>query len=102
MDNTALIVDRPGSAVFDSLRHVINVYIVTKDFSGISVLCGNRCSRETDKRGIRQRFMNDQGITDNCPGLLFSFLIFGNNNPLIETILSAMRLVCHYDNVPTF
>ena len=102
MDNTALIINRASCTILHRLGHVIDINIITKDFSGITILGRDRRSGKADESCIRQSFMDDQCIADNSSGFLFALFVFRNDNPLIKAILATMGLICHNYDISAF
>ena len=49
-----------SSSILDSLSHVIDIYIFTKDFLRIAVAFRNWCTSETNKGSIRQSLTHQQ------------------------------------------
>ena len=90
MDHAAFIKHRAGSAIFDSLGHIVNVDIITENLAGVAVLLRNRSTGKTDKCGIGETVADDPGCTD----MNFTVLV-----DLFKTILSPVSFVRHYNNV---
>ena len=92
-DDSTLIVNRAGSTILDRLRHVVDINIVTKDLTGASVLHRNGRTSESYVCSIREAVADDTGCADldfTCLGI----------NPFLQSVLPAMSLVSHNDNVP--
>ena len=102
MDNPALVINRTSRAILNSLGHIINIYIIAKYFSGITVLRGDRGSGKSNEGCVWQSLMDDQRITDNCSCFLFALFVFRDDNPFIKAILAAMGLICHNHYVSAF
>ena len=101
-DNTALVVNRTRCAILHSLCHIVNINIITKNFTRISIFCRNRRSRKAYVGCIRQGIMDDSGISNHCMCFFFTLFIFFDDNFLIKTILSAMGFIGHHHNIPPF
>ena len=80
LNDTAFVINRAGCTIFNSLRHIINVYIITEHFTGAAVFRGNRCSGETNVCSVRQTISYNAGSTYNTLGDLFTVLILGHLN----------------------
>ena len=102
VNHTALVVDGSGCTVFNCLCHIIYVDVITEDLSCTAVFCGDRCSGESNVGRIRKRVSYNAGSADNGFRLDFAVVLLLDHNLLIETILPAMRFICHHDNVPAF
>ena len=102
VDHTALVVDGSGCTVFNCLCHIIYVDVITEDFACAAVFCGDRRSGESNICCIRKRVSYDAGSAYNGFRLDFAIVLLLDHNLLIETILPAMRFICHHDNVPAF
>ena len=102
MHNTTLIINRPCCPIFNSLCHIIDINIITKNLSSISVFIWNRCPCKTNKSRIRQCIMNYSGIANDCTCFFLTFFIFWYNHSLIETILTTMGFICHDHNISSF
>ena len=99
MDNTAFIIDRSGGTIFHSLRHIVDIDIITEHLTSIAVLCRDGRTCKTNKGSIRQCLADNTGITNNHMCFLFTLGIFRHDNFLVETILTTVRLVCHDHNI---
>ena len=102
VNHTALVVDGSGCTVFNCLCHIIYVDVITEDFACAAVFCGDRRSGESNICCIRKRVSYDAGSAYNGFRLDFAIVLLLDHNLLIETILPAMRFICHHDNVPAF
>ena len=80
LNDTAFVIDRAGCAIFDSLRHIINVDVITEHFTGAAVFRGNRSSGEANVCSIRQAVSDNAGSTNNTLGDFFTVLILGHLN----------------------
>ena len=100
--DTAFIINRAGCPILDSLRHIINVDIVTENSTGIMIPGGNRCAGKPDKGCIRQAVTNDAGSADDPSGFLFTLFVRYHLDPFSQSVLTAVRFVCHNDDIPTF
>ena len=101
-DNTALIVNWTRCSIFHSLRHIVNIDIITKNFTRISIFCRNRRSCKAYVGCVRQGVMNNTGITNHCMCFFFTLFIFFNDYFFIKTILSTVGFIRHYHNISTF
>ena len=101
-DNAALIVNRTRCTIFHRLCHIINIDIITKNFTRISIFCRNRCSCKAYVSCIRQGIMNDTGIANDRMCFFFTLFIFFDDNFFIKTILSTVGFIRHYHNISTF
>lgn len=82
-----------------SLRHIINIDIITENFTGIMILYGNRGSGKADVRCLGKAHADDpcntgqhfdNQVTSSVPDCLDLFS---------QTILASVRLVRHNDNI---
>ena len=101
-DNAALIVNRTRCTIFHRLCHIINIDIITKNFTRISIFCRNRCSCKAYVSCIRQGIMNDTGIANDRMCFFFTLFIFFDDNFFIKTILSTVGFIGHHHNIPPF
>ena len=92
--DTGLIEHGACGAIFDGLRHIVDIDIVTEDFSSILIFLGYRCPSESYERGVRKGVVDDTGHAH--ADLAFRVDL------LLESVLSAMRFICHYNDIPTF
>ena len=99
MDNTALIVDGTGCAIFHGLSHVVNVDIITEHFPCIAVFGGHRRARKANKGRIGKGIADDSRVADYDSGFGFTRFIFTHNHALIHAVLAAMGFVCHNHDV---
>ena len=102
VNNAAFVIDGSCSSVFNCLCHIIDVDVITEDFSCAAIFCGDRCSGEANIGCIRKCVSYDAGSADNGFRLDFAVVLLLDHNLLIETILPTMRFICHHDNVPAF
>ena len=102
LDDAAFVVDRSGCAVLYCLRHIVNINIIAKNFTGISVFCRNGCSRKAYVGCVGQGIVDDSRIANHGMRFLFALLVFLHDDFFIKTILSAVGFVCHHHNVPPF
>ena len=102
VNNAAFVIDGSCSSVFNCLCHIIDVDVITEDFSCAAIFCGDRCSGEANIGCIRKRVSYDAGSADNGFRLDFAVVLLLDHNLLIETILPTMCFVSHHDNVPAF
>ena len=89
--HSAFIINRLGSLVFYRLSHIIDVDIVTEDFSSILVFGSNGCSCETNIGSVRQSLSYNPGCADRNITLFVHLLG--------KPILAAVRLVDHDYNI---
>ena len=101
-DNTALIVNWTRCSIFHSLRHIVNIDIITKNFTRISIFCRNRRSCKAYVGCVRQGVMNNTGITNDRMCFFFTLFIFFNDYFFIKTILSAVGFISHHHNISPF
>ena len=80
LNNTAFVIDRTGCAIFDSLRHIINVNVITEHLTGAAVFRGNRSSGKANVCSVRQAVSDNAGSTNNTLGDFFAVLILGHLN----------------------
>ena len=101
-DNTALVVNRTRCAILHSLCHIVNIDIITKNFTRISIFCRNRRSRKAYVGCIWQGIMDDTGIANDRMCFFFALFIFFDDNFLIKTILSTVGFIRHHHNISPF
>ena len=102
MDNTAFVINWSCCTIFNCLCHIIDVDIITKYFACAAVFCGDRGSCEPDVGCIGKRISYDTGSADDGFCFNFAVVFLLDYNFLIETILPAMSLIRHYNDVPSF
>ena len=100
MDDPALIVNRSGCTVFNRLRHIINIDIITKYFTGAAILRRDRCTGETDVCSVRKTVPDNTGSAND--GLRFHLAVFllTDHNFLCQSVLAAVCFICHDDDIP--
>ena len=99
MDYAALIIYGTRCAVFHSLRHVVNINVITENFSGVAVFGGYRRTSESDECCVRKGVADDAGIANYDSGFGFALFIFAHDYTLIHAVLATVRLVCHNHDV---
>ena len=99
MDHAAFVVDRAGSAILYCLGHVINVDVIAEHLSGIAVFDGNRRARKADKGGVRECVVQNTCVADYNTCFLVAIGILRHHYAFVKSILSAMRFVCHNNNI---
>ena len=92
LDNTAFVIYRTSSTIFNCLCHVVNIYVVTKHFTSIAVFHRNRCSGKSDKSCIRQ------SIADNTSRTDFDFTCL-DIDLFFQTVLPTMSFIRHNHNI---
>ena len=75
MNHTTFIIYRSCCPIFNRLRHIIDINIITKYFPGIPIFGRNRCPCESDKSSIWQCIMYYSGISHYCPRFFFASFI---------------------------
>ena len=94
LNNTAFVIDRSCSAVLYGLCHVINIDIVTENFTGISIFCSYRCSGKSNICSVWKAVTYDTCRSDlYLAGLGINFFL--------QSILATMRLISHNDDITT-
>ena len=99
LNDTAFVINRAGCTIFNSLRHIINVDVVTEHFTSAAVFRGNRCSGKTDVCSVRQAVSDNSCSTYNTLGDFFTVLILGHFNLFGQAVLSTVGFVCHNDDI---
>ena len=100
MNYSALIVNRSGRTVLNRLRHIINIDIITEHFTGAAIFRRDWCTGETYVCSVRKAVPDNTGSAND--GLRFHLAVFllPNHNFLCQSVLAAVRLICHDDNIP--
>ena len=100
MNDPALIVNRSGRTVLNRLCHIINIDIITEHFTGAAILRRDRRTGKTDVCSVRKAVPDNTGSAND--GLRFHLAVFllPNHNFLCQSVLAAMRLICHDDDIP--
>ena len=80
LNDTAFVIDRASCAIFDSLRHIINVDVITEHLTGAAVFRGNRGSGKANVCSIRQAVSDNAGSAHNTLGDFFAVLVLGHLN----------------------
>ena len=79
-NDTAFVIDRASCAILDSLRHIINVNVITEHLTGAAVFRGNRGSGEANVCSIRQAVADNAGGAYNTLSDFFTVLVLGHLN----------------------
>ena len=94
LNYAALIIYRSRCAILYGLCHVINIDVITKNLTGISVFGRDRSSGKSNICSIWKAIANDTCRSDlYLTGLGVNFFL--------QSILAAMRLISHNDDVTT-
>ena len=101
MNNTALIVNRSGRSIFDGLRHIINVNVITEHFTGAAVFGGNRSAGKSDISSVWQAVSDNSGCADDCFCFNLSIFFLLHNNLFSQAILPTVRFISHDEDIST-
>ena len=93
MDHTAFVKHRPRRTIFNRLRHIVDVDIVTEHFARIAVHLGDRGSGKSYECRVGKAIANDAGSADMDLAVLID---------LFKAVLPAMGLIRHDDNIAPF
>ena len=92
--DTGLIEHGACGAIFDGLRHIVDIDIVTENFSSILVFLRYRRSSKSDEGSVRKGVVDDTGHTHT--NLAFCIDL------LLKAVLSTVSFICHYHDIPSF
>ena len=102
LHDTALIVNGTSRTVLNSLRHIVNVDIVTEHLTGVPILSGYRSTRKADICSIRERITDNSSRADDLTGNKLAVLILGHLDFFCQTILPSMGFISHNDDISSF
>ena len=102
MNDTAFIINWLCSAIFYRLCHIINIYVIPKNFRGAFVFGRNGRTCKANIGSIWQILTNDARCTHNGFGFDFSLRVFLDYHFFRQTILPTVRLVRHNYNISSF
>ena len=98
-DNTAFIVDRACCTILDSLRHIVDVDIIAKHFTGTAILGGNRRAGKADVCSVGQAVADNTSRANNTLGDFFAILVCCDFDFFRKSVLPTMCFICHHDNI---
>ena len=99
MNYATLIVNGTRCAVFNSLRHIVNVDVFTEHLAGVAVFRGYRRTCKSNECRIGKGITDDTSVTYHDSGFGFALLIFAHDHALIHAVLATMGFVCHNHDV---
>ena len=98
-DNTAFIVDRACCTILDSLRHIVDVNVITEHLTGAAIFGRNRRTGKADVCSIGQAVADNASRANNTFGDFFAILVSCDFDSLRKPVLPTVGLICHHDDI---